>query len=69
MRSSHCVLHSVLDKADSVDREMVACKPYYDFDLQEAVPNDIYTISGGDSLSVHCVYDSTSRATTTFGGT
>lgn len=47
---------------------MVACKPFYDFDLQEAVPNDVYTITGGDSLSVHCVYDSTSRSSFTFGG-
>lgn len=61
-------IFTVLDKAGTSEREMVACKPFYDFDLQEAIPNDVYTITGGDKLSVHCVYDSTSRTTATFGG-
>jgi len=47
----------------------VACNTNYDFDLQEVVLIDQpFLLKPGMSLKVECVYNSTSRSTTTHGG-
>ena len=51
------------------DSRSVACNPYYSNENQEVIPMDkALAITKGDTLEIHCVYDSTNKTETTYGG-
>ena len=55
--------------SDSAPTRSLACNPYYDNQNQEVIPLSPYlTISNGDTIVTHCVYNSINRTTTTVGG-
>ena len=68
----HEIARRIWVEANSPSRSsplLAACNARFDFDLQEIItPPDQYQVFPDDTITAHCVYDSSSRQGLTKGG-